>query len=194
MIGGRWQLLIPVKLALIGTVQNYENQGSCWERISQRAPCSSDFKDVCQNVINRAADKNVESLKQGTGIMYSKLKAVVRQALLLTSLVIEAMIVVRCVLLGKKKRHLVPRSHTAHSTAETPSFLLQKYLWNHVRKCDGPSQIDLSFWLTGRERLEEIRDWQNKFLPGEHAWNPDCINKKTNWRWPLMEILFLSLT
>lgn len=119
-------MLIPIKLALIGTVQNYENQGLCWERISQRAPSSSDFKDVCQNVNNRAADKNVESVKQGTGRMYSKVKAVVRQALLLTSLVTEAKIVVGCVLLeGKKKKSIwFQRCHTAHSTAETPSFLL----------------------------------------------------------------------
>lgn len=46
--------------------------------IIPRAPSSSDWKDVCQNVVNRAADKNVESLKQDTRVMYSKLKAVVR--------------------------------------------------------------------------------------------------------------------
>lgn len=57
--------------------------------------------------------------------MYSKLKAVVRQALLLTSLVTEAMNVIRCVLLREKKSIWFQRCHTAHSTAGTPSFLLQ---------------------------------------------------------------------
>lgn len=68
-------------MMFIGAVQCQENedqQRSCWEMIIPRAPSSSDWKDVCQNVVNRAADKNVESLKQDTCVMYSKLKAVVR--------------------------------------------------------------------------------------------------------------------
>lgn len=166
MIGGRWQLLIPVKLGLIGTVQNYENQGSCWERISQRAPCSSDFKDVCQNVINRAADKNVESLKQGTGIMYSKLKAVVRQALLLTSLVIEAMIVVRCVLLGEKKKgiwfqgatQLIAQLKPPHFSCKNIYEIMLENVTVHHRS------IYHSDWLGGKGLKKYEIDRTNFFL------------------------------
>lgn len=68
---------------------------------------------VFVRVLLRAADKSIESLKQGPGIIYPKLKAVVRKALLLTSPFITALVVVKGFLL--KKSIWFQRCHTTQN-------------------------------------------------------------------------------